>query len=165
MSNRSEETQEKESVLYLPIIHSLKNFYYYYFFLEKVFKCLFIWLLSLIEACRIYLHCSTQDILVAARENSKLRHLQSSLKEMAGGSVGSVCLQCGRPGFNPWVGKIPWRRKWQPTPVLLPGKSHGLRSLAGYSPWGRKESDTTERLSFLPDQGWNQAPCFGSSES
>ena len=41
-----------------------------------------------------------------------------------------------------------WRRKWQPTPVLLPGKSHGQRSLVGYSPWGRKESDMTERLHF-----------------
>ena len=40
--------------------------------------------------------------------------------------------------FNPWVGKMPWRRKWQPTPVLLPGKSHGQRILAGYSPWGHK---------------------------
>ena len=48
----------------------------------------------------------------------------------------SICLQCRRPRFNPWVGKIPWRRKWQPTPVLLPGKFHGLRSLVGYSPWG-----------------------------
>jgi len=48
--------------------------------------------------------------------------------------------------FNPWVGKIPWRRKWQSTPVLLPGKFHGLRSLVGYSPWGRKELDMTERL-------------------
>ena len=42
----------------------------------------------------------------------------------------------------------PWRRKWQPIPVLLPGKSHGRRILVGYSPWGRKESDTTERLNF-----------------
>ena len=41
----------------------------------------------------------------------------------------SVCLQCGRPGLDPWAGKIVWRRKWQPTPVLLPGKSHGERSL------------------------------------
>ena len=49
-----------------------------------------------------------------------------------------------RHGFHPWVGKIPWRRKWQPTPVLLPGESQGQRSLVGYSPWGRKESDTTE---------------------
>ena len=55
----------------------------------------------------------------------------------------------GRPGFNPSIGKIPWRRKWQPTPVLLPGKFHGQRSLVGYSPWGLEESDTSERLHFL----------------
>ena len=61
----------------------------------------------------------------------------------------SICLECGRPGFDPWVGKIPWRRKWQPTPVFMPGKSHGLRSPVGYSPWGCKESDTTERLHFI----------------
>ena len=48
----------------------------------------------------------------------------------------TVCLQCGRLGFDPRVGKIPWRRKWQPTPVLLPRKFHGWRSLVGYSPWG-----------------------------
>ena len=52
-----------------------------------------------------------------------------------------------RRRFNPWVGKIPWRRRWQSTPVFLPGKSHGQRSLAGYSPWGRKESDTSYQLS------------------
>ena len=50
------------------------------------------------------------------------------------------------PGSTPWVGKIPWRRRWQPTPALLPRKFHGWRSLVGYSPWGRKESETTERL-------------------
>ena len=55
---------------------------------------------------------------------------------------------CGRPQFDSWVAKIPWRRKWHPTPALLPGKSHGWRSLIGYSPWGCKESDTTERLHF-----------------
>ena len=43
-------------------------------------------------------------------------------------------------------GKAPWKRKWQPTPVFLPGKSHGPRSLVGYLPWGRKELDTTEQL-------------------
>ena len=47
------------------------------------------------------------------------------------------------------VGKISWRRKWQPTPVFLPGKSPRWRSLVGYSPWGHKESDTTEWLHFL----------------
>ena len=46
----------------------------------------------------------------------------------------------------PWVGKIPWSRKWQPTPVFLLEKSHGQRSLAGYGPGGHKESDTTEQL-------------------
>ena len=47
-------------------------------------------------------------------------------------------------GFNSWVGKIPWSRKWQPTPVFLLGKFHGQRSLVGYSPWGCKESELTE---------------------
>ena len=57
-------------------------------------------------------------------------------------------LQCRRPGFNLWVRKIPWRREWQPIPEFLPGKSQGQRNLAGYSPWGCKESDTTEWLSI-----------------
>ena len=61
----------------------------------------------------------------------------------------SICLQCRRPGFDLWVGNFPWRRKWQPTPVLLPGKSHGRRSLVGYSPWGCKELDMTEQLHFI----------------
>ena len=55
-------------------------------------------------------------------------------------------MQCGRPRFDPSVGKIPWRRNWQPTPVLLLGDSQGWRSLAGYSSLGCKESDTTEQL-------------------
>ena len=61
----------------------------------------------------------------------------------------SVRLQCGRPGFDPWVRKIPCRRKWHPTPVFLPGESHGLRSLVGCSPRDHKESDTTEWLCLL----------------
>ena len=64
-----------------------------------------------------------------------------------GGSDGKkICLQCRRPGFDPWVGKIPWRRKRQPAPVSFPGEFHGRRSLAGCNPWGLEESDTTERL-------------------
>ena len=55
--------------------------------------------------------------------------------------------QSRRCRFDPWVRKISWRRKWQPTPVFLPGESPGQRSLAGYSPWGHKESDTTEQWS------------------
>ena len=58
-----------------------------------------------------------------------------------------------------WVGKIPWRRKWQPTPVLLPGESHGGRSLVGYSPWGHKELDTTELLHSWWLQSSVTVPC------
>ena len=54
--------------------------------------------------------------------------------------------QCRRHRFDPWVGKIQWRRKWQPIPVFLPEELHGQRSLAGYSPWGCKVLDTIERL-------------------
>ena len=62
------------------------------------------------------------------------------------------CRRFRRPGFNPWVRKIPWRRKWQPILVFLSGKSHGWRSLAGYGPWGHKESDMTERLTHTEEE-------------
>ena len=58
------------------------------------------------------------------------------------------CRKCKLPGSNPWVEKISWSWKWQPTPVFLPGKFHGQRSLVGYSPRGRKEPVTTEWLRF-----------------
>ena len=74
----------------------------------------------------------------------------------------SICLQCRRPGFKPWAGKISWRRKWHPIPVFFPGKSHGRRSLVGYSPWGHKESDTTS-LS-LPLYSFSTV-CDGSDHS
>ena len=63
-------------------------------------------------------------------------------------STESAC-QCRRPGFDHWVGKIPWTRAWQPTPIFLPGESHGQRSLVGYGPGSHKESDTTERLTHI----------------
>ena len=63
-----------------------------------------------------------------------------------------ICLQYRKPGFDPWVGKIPQRRKWQPTPVSMPRKSHGQRSLVGCSPRGHKELGTTERLTLR--SGW-----------
>ena len=67
----------------------------------------------------------------------------------------SVCLQCQRPRFNTWVRKMPWRRKWQPNLVLLPGKFHGWRNLIGYSPWDCKESDTTSlSLSWKYKRFW-----------
>ena len=60
-----------------------------------------------------------------------------------GSMVKNLPASTGNSRFNPWVRKIPWRRKWQPTAIFLPGKAHGQRSLAGYSPWGRKELNTT----------------------
>ena len=64
--------------------------------------------------------------------------LISRLLGFSDGSGKESACQCRRCGLNPWVGKIPWRKKLEPIPVLLPGESHGQRSLAGYSPSGRK---------------------------
>ena len=58
-------------------------------------------------------------------------------------------MQCRRPGSDPWVRKIPWKRKWQPTLVFLPGEFHGQRSLVGYNPWDLKESNTTKLLNHF----------------
>ena len=60
-----------------------------------------------------------------------------------------IFLQCRRPGFHPWVGNIPCKRERQSTQEFLPGEFHGQKSLAGYSPWGLKELDTTEQLTLL----------------
>ena len=72
---------------------------------------------------------------------------------LAGGTSGKepACQRRGhkRHGFKPWIRKISWRRKWQSTPVFLPGKFHENRSLVGYSPQGHKELDMTEQLHFL----------------
>ena len=77
-----------------------------------------------------------------SREKHSTTVGQISSKESACNARGV----CRRGGFNPWVRKIPGRRKWQSTPIFLPGESHRRRSLAGYSPWDCKESDTTEQL-------------------
>ena len=68
-----------------------------------------------------------------------------------GGSVVKNLPLSWRPRFNSWAEKIPWRRAWQPTPVFLTGESHRQRSLFGYSPLGRKETDTTEWLTHTQD--------------
>ena len=73
--------------------------------------------------------------------------VQYSMGFQGGASGKEPACQCRRykrPGLNPWVWKIPWRRAWQPTPVFLPGEPHGQRSLVGYSLRGRKELDPTE---------------------
>ena len=64
--------------------------------------------------------------------------LQYSWDSLVAQSVKIICLQYKRPRFDSWMGKTPWKRKWQPTSVFLPGESHGQRSLAGYNPWDHK---------------------------
>ena len=69
--------------------------------------------------------------------------------------------ECRRPGFSSWVGKIPWRRAWQPTPAFLHGESHGQRSLVGYSPWGhrvRKDWATWHARTYLFSKGRARKP-------
>ena len=74
--------------------------------------------------------------------------------------------QCRRPELDPWVGKIPWRRAWQHTPVFLPGGSHGQRSLGGYSPWGHKDYSFViafflpPKIDFIFAQGMIAVYCY-----
>ena len=78
----------------------------------------------------------------------KSSHLDgTSYKESA-----CQCSRHKRYGFDPWVRKISWSRKWQPAPVFLPGKLHGQRGLVGYSQWGCKESGTAEHIPYDPAQ-------------
>jgi len=79
--------------------------------------------------------------VACVRELTKQKNLLAQLRKKK-----KICLPSRRHGFDPCVRKIAWRRKWQPTPVFLPGKSNGQRSLVGYSPGGHKELDTTEQL-------------------
>ena len=72
-----------------------------------------------------------QETRVATRE-------ESGVLGFPGGLDGKESAQVRRPGFNPWAGKIPWRKEWLPTPVFLPGECHEQRRLAGYSPWGHR---------------------------
>ena len=84
--------------------------------------------------------------MLSALEHDLKGRVQHALGVLGGAMVKNPPYNAGATAdvvFSPWVGKMPWRRKWQPTPVFLPGKSHGQRSLAGHSPQAREESDTT----------------------
>ena len=90
--------------------------------------------------------CQHQPSIKAHRERIPFFNLFFYIKSLWASDVAqwlkkekkSAC-QCRRHGFYPWVGKMPWKRKWQPTEISLPGKSHGLRSLVIYSTWGLKK--------------------------
>ena len=70
--------------------------------------------------------------------------------------VKNLPAHAGDAGLNPRVGKIPWRREWQYTPVFLPGESHGQRSLVGYSPWGHKDAHYCFLLASLKEEATAQ---------
>ena len=101
----------------------------------------------------VYLLCLEAPFLLPAHLPVGCHRVPCAIHQISTGYLTLVAqmiknpLQCGRPGFSCWVGKIPWRRERLPNPVFLPGQSHGQRSLAGNSPWGCKESDMTEQLS------------------
>ena len=86
---------------------------------------------------------STVSIKFSHSTNINLASTMGQVGFPGGASGKEPACQCRRKRcrFDPWVGKIPWRRAWQSTPVFLPGEAHGQRSLAGYSSWGSKESD------------------------
>ena len=96
----------------------------------------------------------TENQLAQILKLGDLRNLQLLGEKNGGGGfpcgseVKASACNMGDLGQIPALGRFPWRRKWQPTPVFLPGDSHGPRNLVGYSPRGRKKSDTTERLHF-----------------
>ena len=87
------------------------------------------------------LGCVQDATFVKSKETSGLPRWRSDQE---------TAYQCRRHGFDSWIRKISWRSKWRPIPGFLPGKSHGQRSLAGCSPWGRKELDTTQEVSGHP---------------
>ena len=101
----------------------------------------------------IYTHTHTHTYIYCCCLFFKLKY--SGLPKWLSGKESA----CQAEGFDPLVGKIPWRRKWQLTPVSLPGKPHGWRSLAGYSPWGRKELDMIEWLNHHHHQSWITMLC------
>ena len=90
----------------------------------------------------MYFHLSPNQ-----RKKVKEMFLLSFSSSPSGKQPVCQCRRQKRHRFNPWVWKMPWRRKWQPTPVFLPGESHRQRSLAGHSPRGHKEWDRLKQLS------------------
>ena len=85
-------------------------------------------------------------------KDSRNMFIQAKIRWYNGKEFDCQCKRLRRLGFSSWVQQIPWSGKWQPTLVFWSGKFHGQRSLAGYSPWGCKESDTTEGLSLSADR-------------
>ena len=95
--------------------------------------------------------CSPPLVLLPHYHDVTITEIKLGLPRwLSGKDPTCQCKRHRRGSFDPWVRKIPWRRKWLPTPVVLPGKSHGQRSLASYSLWGHKQSNMTYQPSMHP---------------
>ena len=109
-----------------------------------------------LETCICYkykiIYISIDQAAYTIFSPSPLIHNWQCLHPNMGFPSGSDSLHCRRPGFDPWVRKLPWRREWPPTPVLVRGESHGQRSLVCYSQWGHRESDRTEWVTLFYTQ-------------
>ena len=101
-----------------------------------------------IDEMKTNLH-AVKVLLKGLEFGTKIHHFPSGavVKKKSAVFAELACRRCRRLRFNPWIRKLPWRRKWQSAPVFLPGNSYGQRSLVGYSQWGRKESDMSQSLS------------------
>ena len=117
------------------------------YWLGHGFGLLWYWMVCLGNEQRLFCHFWDRTQVLHFGLLLTIRATPFLLSFPGGSDSKRVCLQYERPRFDHWVRKIPWRRKWQPTPVFLPGKFHGWRNLIGYSPWSHKESDMTEQLS------------------
>ena len=130
-------------------VHLLSTLYFFKFY----------WLLVDLQCC-VSFKCTEDDSVIQTHSSVVFRHFSHKVIAEHWLEFPALCSrallvvprwfsgeECRGLRFGPWVGKIPWRREQQPTPVFLPGDSHGQRSLASYSPWGHKDSDTIWRLS------------------
>ena len=116
-------------------------------FIKRLFSSSLLSAITVVSSAYLKLLIFLPAILIPACASSSPAFLMMYC--FPGGSeVKASACNAGDLGSIPGSGRFPWRRKWQSTPVFLPGESHGQRSLVGYSPRGRKESDMTERLHF-----------------
>ena len=115
------------------------------------------------HACQSHPHKPLRVAETVNHERNQNYHLVPMRKSFSGCAskkeFTSQSRRLKRQSFDPWTGKIPWRRQWQPTPVFLPGESHGQRSLVGCSPRSYKESDTTEHTHMHVSQEENSHGC------
>ena len=153
-------------MIFFVLLFLFLQFYYLFFFysyfvsspllLFYLYGC-FLQLYLLSQSLRLFFFFSSPSIKLLIPKDSLfnlwefLLHVILLLFHGCSASTESTC-RCRRHRkrwFNPWVRKIPWRRMWLPTPVFLPGKSHGQRTLVECSPWGHKEWDTTKHTARI----------------